>query len=139
MSSDSVLSDGFLGTLKSIVGTKHVRTDEISRDAYGVDALQRGRRADVVVLPGVTAEVADVARACNAARIPLTPRGAGTGYTGGAVPVAGGVVLSLERMNRIVTIDEASLLAVVEPNVVTETLQRAVERLEPVGDRWECR
>ena len=129
MTSDSVLSDGFLRTLESIVGTNHVRTDEISRDAYGVDALQRGRRADVVVFPGVTAEVARVARACDAARIPLTPRGAGTGYTGGAVPVAGGVVLSLERLNRIVEIDEASLLAVVEPNVVTETLQHAVERL----------
>lgn len=129
MTSDSVLPDGFLRTLESIVGTNHVRTDEIARDAYGVDALQRGRRADVVVFPSVTAEVAGVARACDAARVPLTPRGAGTGYTGGAVPVAGGVVLSLERLNRIVEIDEASLLAVVEPNVVTETLQHAVERL----------
>ena len=57
------------------------------------------------------------------------PRGAGTGYTGGAVPVRGGVVLSLERMNRILEIDEANLLAVVEPNVITGDLQDAVERV----------
>ena len=99
---DSALPDGFITSLESIVGTDYVRTDEVSRDAYGVDALQRGRRADVVVLPGVTAEVAGVARVCDKARVPLTARGAGTGYTGGAVPVRGGVVLSLERLNRII-------------------------------------
>ena len=57
------------------------------------------------------------------------PRGGGTGYTGGAVPVRGGVVLSLERLNRILEIDEANLLAVVEPNVITGDLQDAVERV----------
>ena len=57
------------------------------------------------------------------------PRGAGTGYTGGAVPVRGGVVLSLERLNRILEIDEENLLAVVEPNVITGDLQDAVERV----------
>ena len=129
MVSDSVLPGGFVEILRSIVGTAHLRTDEASRDAYGVDALQRGRPADIVVLPGVTAEVADVARACNQAGVPLTVRGAGTGYTGGAVPVAGGVVLSLERLNRIIEIDTASLLAVVEPHVVTADLQAAVEQV----------
>jgi glycolate oxidase len=59
----------------------------------------------------------------------MVPRGAGTGYTGGAVPIAGGVVISLERLNRILEIDEASLLAVVEPNVITGDLQDAVERV----------
>ena len=61
--------------------------------------------------------------------MPLVPRGAGTGYTGGAVPTHGGVVLSLERMNRILEIDEANLLAVVEPNVITGDLQDAVEKV----------
>ena len=68
-----------------------------------------------------------MARICNEARVPLTPRGGGTGYTGGAVPTAGGVVLSLERLNRIREIDSGNLIAVVEPNVVTGDLQRAVE------------
>ena len=129
MASDPGLPHSFVQSLQSIVGADHVRTDRASRDAYGVDALERGRPADVVVLPRVTAEVSDVARACDRAHVPLTPRGAGTGYTGGAVPTSGGVVLSLERLNRIVDIDEASLFAVVEPHVVTATLQQAVERL----------
>ncbi len=60
-------------------------------------------------------------------RVPLVPRGAGTGYTGGAVPLHGGVVVSLERLNRILEIDEESLLAVVEPAVITGDLQAAVE------------
>jgi glycolate oxidase len=91
--------------------------------------LKRGRAADLVVLPGNTQEVAAVVRACVEHRIPIVPRGAGTGYTGGAVPTSGGVVLSLERMNRILDIDAANLVAVVEPNVVTGDLQDAVERL----------
>ena len=70
-----------------------------------------------------------MARLCTQYRIPLVVRGAGTGYTGGAVPTLGGVVLSLERMNRILEIDEVNLLAVVEPNVINGDLQRAVERV----------
>jgi len=61
--------------------------------------------------------------------VPFVPRGGGTGFTGGSVPVRGGVVISLERMNRILEIDEANLVAVVEPNVVTGQLQNAVERV----------
>jgi glycolate oxidase len=129
MVSSSTLPNGFIESLESIVGADHVRTDDLSRDAYGVDALQRGRRPDIVVLPGRTTEVANIARACDQALVPLTARGAGTGYTGGAVPLAGGVVLSLERMNQIIEIDTASLLAIVEPNVVTADLQAAVEQL----------
>jgi glycolate oxidase len=59
--------------------------------------------------------------------MPLVVRGAGTGYTGGAVPTSGGIVLSMARLNRILEIDEANLIAVVEPNVITGDLQRAVE------------
>jgi glycolate oxidase len=114
--------------LRSIVGAANVRVDEESRLAYGTDALKRGHPADIVVIPGTTAEVAAVARFCNETRTPLTPRGGGTGYAGGAVPLRGGVVLSLERFNRILQIDEANLLAVVQPNVITGDLQIAVEK-----------
>jgi glycolate oxidase len=106
-----------------------VRTDDATRDAYAADALKRGHRPDIVVFPGNTAEVAAIAQWCNETGTPLVPRGAGTGYTGGAVPVRGGVVLSLERLNRILEIDEANLLAVVEPYVITGDLQDAVERV----------
>jgi len=115
--------------LIAIVGASHVLTDPARCAEYGTDALGRGRPADVVVRPGTSAEVAAVMRFCDETRTPVVPRGGGTGYTGGAVPMRGGVVLSLERLNRILEIDEISLLAVVEPNVVTGDLQDAVERV----------
>jgi glycolate oxidase len=115
--------------LRAIVGADFVRTDAASREAYGADALKRGHPADVVVLPANAGQIAAIARWCHETRTPLVPRGGGTGYTGGSVPVRGGVVLSLERLNRILEIDEGNLLAVVEPNVVTGDLQDAVERV----------
>jgi glycolate oxidase len=81
------------------------------------------------VVPGSTSEIAAIARLCNEQGIPLVVRGAGTGYTGGAVPTSGGIVLSMARLNRILEIDELNLIAVVEPNVVNGDLQRAVERV----------
>src|SRR5581483_3803696 len=104
-----MLATSFTDRIREIVGPAYVQDDEASRMEYGTDALKRGRAADLVVLPGTTAEVAAIARLCNEARVPLVPRGAGTGYTGGAVPLRGGVVLSLERFNRILQIDEANL------------------------------
>ena len=95
-----------------------VRTDDASRTTYGTDALKRGHPADVVVLPGHDRRGRRRrARCAPSTGVPIVPRGGGTGYTGGSVPTHGGVVLSLERMNRILEIDEANLLAVVEPNV----------------------
>ncbi len=118
-----------LAQLETALGSEFVRTDDQSRAAYGVDALKKGHPADIVVFPATTAEVAAVVRLCATHRIPMVPRGGGTGYTGGAVPTRGGVVISLERMNRILEIDQANLLAVVEPNVVTGDLQDAVEKV----------
>jgi glycolate oxidase len=106
-----------------------VKQDAETCIRYGTDSLKQAQRADLVVFPGSTSEVAAIAEMCDRARVPLVVRGGGTGYTGGAVPTEGGVVLSLERMNRILEIDEANLLAVVEPNVITGDLQDAVERV----------
>jgi glycolate oxidase len=124
-----MLSAAFIDSLQAIVGSEHIRTDDVSRTTYGTDALKRGRSADVVVFPNTAPQVAAVTRLCNADRVPLVPRGAGSGYTGGSVPVQGGVVLSLERMNRILEIDEVNLVAIVEPNVITGDLQDAVEEI----------
>ena len=104
-----------------------MRTDAASLERYGQDALGIGHPPDLVLLPANTREIAASARLCHEHRVPLVVRGAGTGYTGGAVPTRGGVVVSMERLNRIIEIDEANLLAVVEPGVVTGDLQRAVE------------
>jgi glycolate oxidase len=124
-----VIATDLADALAACVGAGHVRSDADARAAYGTDALKRGAPADLVVFPGTTAEVAEIVRVCAERRIPMVPRGGGTGYTGGSVPTHGGVVVSLERMNRIVEIDEANLIAVVEPNVITADLQDAVEKI----------
>jgi len=118
-----------VSSLRDIVGVEHVRTDQACLETYGVDALGKGHPPDVVVLPADTQQVAAIAQVCNEQRVPLVVRGAGTGFTGGAVPTQGGVLLSMERFNRIIEIDELNLLAVVEPNVINADLQRAVEKL----------
>jgi glycolate oxidase len=124
-----LIASSLLSDLEAIVGHDYVRTSDDARDTYGADALKRGHPADAVVLPDGAGDVAAIVRLCAESRVPIVPRGAGTGYTGGAVPVRGGVVISLERMNRILEIDEQNLVAVVEPNVVTGDLQAAVERV----------
>jgi hypothetical protein len=121
------LPSGFVGALREALGAPGVADDPSTLDAYAADALGRGHAPDLVVRPADTAQVAAVARLCQQHRVPLVVRGAGTGYTGGAVPVRGGVVLSVERLNRILEIDEVNLTAVVEPAVITGDLQRAVE------------
>ena len=115
--------------LRDAVGTEYVRTDADAVARASADALGIAHAPDVVVTPRTVMEVAHVARLCSESRVPLVVRGAGTGYTGGAVPTAGGVVLSMERFDRILEIDEENLLAVVEPNVITADLHRAVERV----------
>jgi glycolate dehydrogenase FAD-linked subunit len=123
------VAPAILDRLRAITGAAFLRTDAAARDTYGADALGRGSPADAVVLPASTREIAAIARVCDETRTPLVPRGAGTGYTGGAVPTHGGIVLSLERLNRILDIDEGNLVAVVQPNVITGDLQDAVERV----------
>jgi glycolate oxidase len=125
----ATLPSGFLSRAAGIVGGPFVLQDEVSRDAYGTDGTKKGAPADLVVLPGSTVEISQLAKLCNDERVPIVARGAGTGYTGGAVPTRGGVVLSLERMNRILEIDQLNLLARVQPNVITGDLQDAVEKV----------
>ena len=115
--------------LRNIVGNDHIRSDQSALEIYGVDALGKGHPPDIVVIPENTEQIAAIARLCNAERVPLVVRGAGTGFTGGAVPTCGGVLLSMERFNRILEIDGLNLLAIVEPNVINADLQRAVEKV----------
>ena len=113
--------------LVTVTGAEWARDDGASRLAYGTDALQRGTAADLVLIPGTVEDIACIARICNDQRIPLVVRGAGTGYTGGAVPIRGGVLLSMERFDRILEVDSANQIAVVQPNVLTYQLQDAAE------------
>src|SRR5215216_5006495 len=121
------LPEGFVSSLRAAVGPEHVLEQAAALEPYAADALGIGAAPDLVVIPATTSQISAIARLCNQHRVPLVVRGAGTGYTGGAVPTRGGVVLSMERLNRILEIDESNLLAIVEPNVITADLQRAVE------------
>ncbi len=116
-----------VGRLIGIVGAEHVLRDAEAKDRYGRDETEDlFFPPDVVVRPADTAEVAAIMRLASAERIPVTPRGAGTGLSGGALPVHGGISLSLERINRILAIDTANAQAVVEPGVTTQRLQEEV-------------
>ncbi len=119
------LSNSFTDELHGIFGDALV-TDPAECLAYGYDNSRRQAQPDVVVFPTEHAQVVALVRACRNARTPLIARGRGTNTTGATVPVDGGVVVSFERMNRIVNIDADNRLAVVEPGVLNGDLQTAL-------------
>jgi glycolate oxidase len=108
----------------AVIGPGHERLDDYGRDE---SPLPEEFPPACAVLVGSTEEAAAVLRICLERKVPVTPRGAGSGMCGGALPIHGGVVLSTERMARIKEIDAGDLVAVVEPGVVTGRLQEAVE------------
>ena len=114
--------------LSQIVGPGNVLVSAEQMEPYTHDEVV-GLRADPEVVVRVTsaAQVADIMRLAQRERVPVTPRGAGYGLSGGAVPVLGGIVLSLEKMNRILEIDKKNLMVTVEPGVITGNIHRAVE------------
>ena len=115
--------------LARIVGADNVSADSADRLLHAFDATQARFLPEVVVHATTTDQVSRVVRLAHEHRIPILPRGAGSGFTGGSLPIRGGIVLVLTRMNRILEIDPDNLTATVEPGVVTATLQREVERL----------
>jgi glycolate oxidase len=122
------MSPAITEELRDIVGAAHVITTEAERNAYASDYTENlFFLPDLVVRPTSTEEVKQVVAVCHRERIPLTVRGGGTGLSGGALPYKGGIVLSVERMNRILDIDERNLQVTVEPGVITEVLQEAVK------------
>ncbi|RYF79756.1 MAG: FAD-binding oxidoreductase, partial [Chitinophagaceae bacterium] len=115
-----------INSFTEISGKENVLFDPESLDRYSHDETEDLRYLpEIVVKPGSTEEISRIMKICNAHAIPVTPRGAGTGLSGGALPVQRGVVLSLERLNKIIEIDERNLQATVEPGVITETFQMA--------------
>src|SRR5580765_7400386 len=112
--------------LAQIVGERHVREARAERVTYAMDGLPTHRRLPgIVVLPGTREELIAVVRLLAAHDVPFVPRGAGTGLSGGALADAGSVLLVLTRLNRIVKIDKANRLAIVEPGVVNAKLGAA--------------
>ncbi len=117
-----------IAELESIVGSENVTADPAAIAANSQDALKQIFPADVIVSPGSADEIAAIMKLANRRSTYVTVRGGGVGYTGGAVPVRGGIVMTTGRLNRIIEINRADLVAVVEPGVTNYDLQKAVER-----------
>jgi glycolate oxidase len=120
--------NSIIAKIEAIVGQKHVTTAEEDLICYAYDATNRHHQPDAVVFPGNTAEVSAIMRAANELRFFVVPRGAGTGMSGGALAIQGGVIMVMTRFNRIVSIDRDDLVAEVEPGVITGHFQEVVER-----------
>jgi glycolate oxidase len=121
------VTPAIVAELAAIVGAPFVLSDSEQIVDYGHDETGTHYRAmpEVVVKPETAEQVAAIMRLANREHIPVTPRGAGSGLSGGAVPMLGGIVLSLERMNHIVEIDRENLMAVVQAGVITDDLNAA--------------
>jgi D-lactate dehydrogenase len=122
------LSTALVARLASVVGRDNVRTDPADRWTYGYDNSRRQAQPDAVVFATATGQVQEVVRACFGENVPVVTRGRGTGTAGGSVPLNGGVVLTLERMNRILDTDPANRLMRVEAGVVNQAVQEAAAR-----------
>ena len=124
----NAITTQILEQFKLIVGAAYVFTDADSIEKYGKDETEQLHYApQVIVKPRQASEIAQLLKICNEHLIPVTPRGAGTGLTGGALPHLGGLVISMERFNTILEIDERNLQVTTEPGVITEMLQDAVK------------
>lgn len=119
-----------VGQLSALLGPEACILDADERKRYGADETEDFLfLPEVVVRPATVAEISSVLAFATAHRIPVTPRGGGTGLSGGALPVHGGILLSMERFNRILSIDRENLQAVVEPGVITQKLHEEVESI----------
>jgi glycolate oxidase len=124
-----MLASQIISRLKSIVGEENIALEQQDLICYSYDATQMEFLPDVVVYPANAQEVSLVLKLANAGNIPVFPRGAGSGFSGGSLPKGGGIVLVTTRMNNIIRIDTDNLIAVVEPGVITGDLQQEVEKL----------
>ncbi len=124
----TALSVQLINAFKEIAGEKYVILDEESLQQFSHDETEDLHfLPDVVIRPRTPKEISAILEICNRERIPVTPRGAGTGLSGGALPHLGGVVISTDRMNSILEIDERNLQVTTEPGVITEILQNEVK------------
>ena len=130
MSEYNKIDNEFVAGLENIVGNKYILTDKFDLEPYSHDETEDlSYYPEVAVKPDTTEQVSKILKLCHDKLIPVTPRGGGTGLSGGALPVYGGVVLSLERMNRILEIDVDNMMAVVQSGVITGVFQDELESM----------
>ncbi|MEO6040014.1 MAG: FAD-binding oxidoreductase, partial [Saprospiraceae bacterium] len=122
------ISAASLAKMRELVSERYFHTDEITRQASGHDETEDLHYLpEAVAEPANTAEVSALLQHCHAERIPVTIRGGGSGLAGGALPIHGGLVISMRRFDQIIQIDERNFQVIVEPGVVTETLQNTLK------------
>ena len=114
--------------LAPIVGRRWVSISTEDRVLASYDATREKAMPDVVVKPATAQEISQILRYANAERVPVVPRGAASGLTGGALPVRGGIVLDFQRMNRVLNVDETNFIANLEPGVIVGEFQREIEK-----------
>jgi len=125
-----MLKEHNIKALSKIVGEENIFSDKAHLRAYSYDATRTYYEPDAVIFPKNEDDISRILIYCNAHKIPIVPRGAGSGFTGGALPAKGGIVLGFEKhMNKILEIDMENMLAIVQPGVVNKDLQRAVEEV----------
>ena len=126
----SKLSPEIIEALIKVLGKEYVHTDDEFLNTYGRDETENLLyKPAVVVRPRTAQEISAIIKIANIENIPVTPRGAGTGLSGGALAIYGGICLSMERFNKILEIDERNLQATVEPGVINEEFQNAVKEM----------
>ena len=126
----SKLSPEIIEALIKVLGKEYVHTDDEFLNTYGRDETENLLyKPAVVVRPRTAQEISAIIKIANIENIPVTPRGAGTGLSGGALAIYGGICLSMERFNKILEIDEQNLQATVEPGVINEEFQNAVKEM----------
>ncbi|MGE5842248.1 MAG: FAD-binding oxidoreductase, partial [Deltaproteobacteria bacterium] len=125
-----MISEHALEELFSILGHEHLSTRPEDLTAFGTDATKLRFMPDAVAFPGTPEEISRIFQLANRELFPVIPRGAGSGKSGGALPVQGGLILAMDRFNRILEIDEHNLIARVECGVITAAFQDAVEKVD---------
>jgi glycolate oxidase len=126
--SNKKLPTELIRQFKEIVGEEFIRMDEETLKDYGHDETENLLfLPDVVLRPGSAEDKSTIMKICNRERIPVTPRGAGTGLSGCTLPHLGGVLLSTDRLKRIIHIEERNLQVTTWPGVITEVFQDAVK------------
>ena len=124
------LTPAIAAELRQIVGERYVVFDDAEKlETYSHDEIAEAQYAhmpEALVRPASADEIAAIMKLANREMVPVTPRGAGSGLSGGAVPLHGGIVLMCDRMNKILEVDEANMMAVVEPGVVTNEINEVI-------------
>ena len=124
-----MIDSKIISRIEQVAGKENVFPDRETRTCYSYDATNIKYLPDLIVFLSSAQQISELLKLANEFRFPVIPRGAGTGFTGGSLPVEGGVVFVLTKMNRILQIDSENLIAIVEPGVVTANLQKEVEKI----------